>query len=66
MRVSDIGNDTDVWAGNISQTVHFPEMVDSHFQNSNLIFLGQTENRQWESDFIIIIPLCFQHPIFLF
>ena len=45
--------------------MHFPEMVDTHFQYRNLRILRHGKHRQRHADFIIIISQGLMDPVFL-
>ena len=65
MTGSDVCDHTGIWPCNLCQSAHLSKITDSHFQNSNLIFLSQAKNCEWKSQFVVKIPLCLESAVFL-
>ena len=64
MALADICHNTDIRAGDAAEIMHFPEMVDTHFQHGYLRIFRHGQHGKRYSHFIIIVAQGFVHLIF--
>ena len=65
MRDANIGNDTDIRAGDGGKPPHLAEMIHAHLKDSNLMSIIHLRDCEGEPPFIVKIPQCLMHIIFL-
>ena len=62
---TDIRDHTDIRACYTGKTAHLTKVVDTHFQNSNLMLFIHFKNCNWKPPFIVEVSKCFMYTVFL-
>ena len=61
MSDSDVCDNADIRACDSRQAGHLPETADSHLEHSDLMLFPDLKYSERKSDFIVEVPLCFEH-----
>ena len=65
MTLPYIGNHTHIGACHFTESVHLSKITDAHLYHCHLMLRTYPKQGQGHPDFIVIIPFCLQHPVFL-
>ena len=64
MTGTDVGNDHDIRLRHARQAIHLLKIRDSHLHNCHFGFRRNGKERQWDTQFVVVIAGSFLHLIF--